>query len=174
MFRAPTCSQLVSALRHWDAETDSLPATYDALRASIEEFMCDYMPKGICQKLGRFPRLNLKQVVDFSGFLGRQALARASGEAVFVDEEEANRRAAICQTCPNNASSFCSSCLGLSGWMRKFLLPGTRTDFDSTIGACSVCGCMLPMKVHFSIDVLRSGMENKQINYPSHCWMNND
>lgn len=137
--------------------------------AEVENFMCDYMPEGICRKTGRFPRMQLSRVVEFTKFLGRTAAAAANDRPVYVSPEEAERRQDICATCPMNVKSFCSSCLGLDMVFRTFLLPGHRTD-RKDLGACYACGCLLNVKTHFQRDLLDSTLPSRP-SYPQHCWM---
>lgn len=87
----------------------------------------------------------------------------------FVSQNEANRRAEICASCPKNvAIAGCQTCRGLIKW--TFELVGQRvTPFDGALGACEVCGCSNQAQIHLPLEALKKGVTKKMV-WPSHCW----
>lgn len=92
-----------------------------------------------------------------------------------VDQEEANRRAAICATCPKNTDKiveFCVSCStrSLVGHINQFLT-SRHTPSDHLLKNCAVCHCLNSMKVW----VRKEDMDELELrdkwptDYP--CWM---
>ena len=103
-------------------------------------------------------------------FLNSAAAFVKSGGKL-VSQEEANRRAAICATCPYNAANHrkgpgCTSCFAKRAWL--FFQKKVRSDHDNELTYCKVCGCNLKLKVHFPL----GSIDNKGIlpEYPAHCW----
>ena len=84
----------------------------------------------------------------------------------FVDQDEAERRAAICAACPMNVEvSGCMGCAGVGAMVK--LLRGTRTTReDRKLNYCDVCGCALQVKVHLPLEAV----DNSGLEYPPHCW----
>ena len=92
-----------------------------------------------------------------------------------VDQEEANRRAAICATCPKNTDKiveFCVSCStrSLVGHINQFLT-SRHTPSDPLLKNCSVCHCLLPMKIW----IRKEDMDEPELRdkWPTDhpCWM---
>lgn len=85
-----------------------------------------------------------------------------------VAQEEAERRAEICRTCPLNIGMHgCGSCRNKLDEVRKDLMKLTTTN-DVNLKACGVCGCELKTAVHVPLDVLRQGQ--KDLTFPEWCW----
>lgn len=87
-----------------------------------------------------------------------------------VPQEEAERRAAICATCPKNThADWCSGCFltSLTASAVK-MVSGWTTSQDAKLQSCSVCGCRLSLKTHLSLESMRyrelDGL------WPDHCW----
>lgn len=92
-----------------------------------------------------------------------------------VDQEEANRRAAICATCPKNTDKlveFCVSCStrSLVGHINQFLT-SRHTPSDHLLKTCQICQCLLPMKIW----VKKEDMDDPELRerWPTNhqCWM---
>lgn len=87
-----------------------------------------------------------------------------------VPQDEAERRAAICATCPfNQAETWCSGCF-MKAVLGRVLsaFGGWTTSRDAELKSCRVCGCKLSVKVHIPAEA----MEYKGLEWPEHCWMN--
>lgn len=88
-----------------------------------------------------------------------------SGGAL-VDQEEANRRAEICSTCPKKTSSVnCLPCSGFSNALRE-IIGGRQTPHDQNVDACSVCKCGMKEKVWLPMD----SIDIKGLEFPDWCW----
>jgi hypothetical protein len=103
--------------------------------------------------------------------------ALAKGEEPFVDQAEANRRAAICSRCFMNQTKVdaCSNCLS-GEHLREamgFTIADRKTDKDGSLGACRVCGCLNRVQVWFSTAILSrvtsAEMKSKHKRVPM-CW----
>lgn len=88
----------------------------------------------------------------------------------FVEAAEAERRAAICASCPLNVTvKGCLGCSGVSALVRS--IRGKRaTTFDSQLNVCNACGCELKVKTLLPLDVI----DNTGVEYPDHCWQRTD
>jgi hypothetical protein len=88
----------------------------------------------------------------------------------FVPQEEAERRAAICSTCPFNGDvTGCWGCGGILTQVTKFLA-GRTTQRDRALESCRVCGCVLRAKVHLPLDVIQDFETRTSLDYPEWCW----
>lgn len=95
---------------------------------------------------------------------------------LYVEQEEADRRAEICSRCPKNkpVGFSCGACAaGLLGLLRWLL--GKRTVFAaSEIENCSVCLCDLKAAVWFPVEAQKAGLTEPQIEefkkLDSFCW----
>lgn len=87
----------------------------------------------------------------------------------FVSQAEADRRAEICASCPQNIGiTGCTGCRNLVKW--TFQLIGHRsTPFDTKLGACAVCHCSNQAQIHLPLEVLKKGITKRMV-FPDHCW----
>jgi hypothetical protein len=86
-----------------------------------------------------------------------------------VPQEEAERRASICEKCPMNVGTHgCGTCRVAMDAMREKLLK-RGTSHDSSLQACGVCGCDNKLQVHVPLDTLQ-GASNQRFVYPDFCW----
>lgn len=90
-----------------------------------------------------------------------------------VDQGEAERRAAICATCPRNVG-FSKPCDGICGELQKVvesIVGAGGTSLDGKLESCSVCKCHLKSKVWIPLEILRkSDAPEHQGQYPDFCW----
>jgi hypothetical protein len=87
----------------------------------------------------------------------------------WVPQEEAERRAAICAACPENQHiAGCSGCRNLVGKLTG-LLGGRKTEHDSKLQGCRVCGCSNVAQVHIPLAALSKGIKD-DMEFPEHCW----
>lgn len=107
------------------------------------------------------------EVVRFTEWLGSWL---TTGHKL-VPQDEANRRAAICATCPYNVGvKGCGVCQKSIGILRNKLMKVEPTSSNSAIKACGICGCDLKTIVHVPLDTLKHrGLEYKNIPW---CWQN--
>lgn len=90
-----------------------------------------------------------------------------------VEGAEAERRARICVTCPNN--QIVHGCTGCSMPALKEVInsvvSGGSTTVDAALEGCCICGCALKALVWMPLDILHERMpasENERL--PDHCW----
>lgn len=95
-----------------------------------------------------------------------------------VAHEEAERRAAICATCPQNDRG---------DWTRFFTQPASElirkqlgaakdlsltTSKDAELQICAVCACPLKLKIHTPLPhILANTPAETRAKLPPHCWI---
>lgn len=72
----------------------------------------------------------------------------------FVEQDEANRRAAICAVCPLNQPIEGKISKQADKVMLK-QVDGRTTPLDSQLQNCAACSCPLKLSVHLHPDLLR-------------------
>jgi hypothetical protein len=91
-----------------------------------------------------------------------------SGGGKLVDQEEADRRASICVSCPKHGNvTGCVGCRGVLNWSFD-LLGNRRTQQDANLAQCKVCGCELKVKVWMPLDAISGDAIDGD--YPNACW----
>lgn len=107
------------------------------------------------------------EIVSFSTWLTKWW----TGGRQLVEPEEANRRAAICATCPYNVGvTGCSVCRTSIGVLRNKLMRVTPTTSDNKLLACGICGCDLKTIAHVPLDTLeKSSHDYSKVSW---CWRN--
>lgn len=148
----------------------------------VLDLICARLPVAECQDatppLGQRLGTAAKNILRFGSTMLDWALA---GGLHPVTQDEAERRAALCAQCPENAP-YADGCAGCHKRASDFL---TKTEqairskvldanqFTTTkaadLHACSVCGCELKLMVHIPLDHL-TRWDNGKMAYPSHCW----
>jgi hypothetical protein len=92
----------------------------------------------------------------------------------FATDEEANRRAKICSTCPHNTEiEGCSACYRLLNKVKQVLGDKT-TDYDASLKGCEVCACSLAAKVWLPKEVIAGTRDANQWPSDHPCWMKED
>lgn len=86
------------------------------------------------------------------------------GEANMVSQEEAERRAAICVSCPHNIFPDKSGFVAWADAIAEHSTDGRKTSRDSELGNCEVCTCVLKAKVHYR------GPFDSNSDFPNFCW----
>lgn len=150
------------------------------LRTAVEECeidaqrqICAGMPPGICsaesgenyEPIEDLTRtgLTFEKIEAFSAAVFKWVRDGAG----FVDQEEAERRAKICQGCPFNKNPGGCSCSPLWAFINQ-LLPARR-KIDNLF-VCAVCGCSLQAAVLAPMVVLEAADKGRDLTYPGHCW----
>lgn len=89
-----------------------------------------------------------------------------------VPQEEAERRARIClsgasgRPCPyNQVIPACLGCKG-AGKAIEAVMGKKSTPYDKELHACTVCSCVLKIKIHLPLNVIH--VDESQL--PSFCW----
>jgi hypothetical protein len=151
----------------------------DNLPEVIEDFICRNVPENYCKgtyEEGKEQKrmFSTASIRNFTDALVNFSIARLKGQPVHVDQKEANRRAQICLNCPLNDKAACSTCNQLEGIIRKAVGAHRKTKLDNDLGVCTVCGCMLRVKLHLSKYVLKLKRKKDMNQYPDHCWLKKD
>jgi len=90
-----------------------------------------------------------------------------------VSQVEADRRAAVCVSCPLNVNiAGCAACLKMASLITGAVAQKKGT-YDDRLRACAVCHCALKAKTWFPMDILesRDGEADRQRLYPDFCWL---
>jgi hypothetical protein len=142
----------------------------------VEHFVCLHAPAGFC--VGTYEEGDVQEGTYSSTDIKEATLLHRTrlkwpAERFLASPEEAHRRALICTKCPDNKRGICTTCNGLADFAKRVV--GARsTDLDHSLGVCSVCKCMLSVKVHISAEALRAVRAKKKFDvaaYPECCWM---
>jgi len=115
----------------------------------------------------RVETLTLGKIRDFVMAAVSVARSAVKGEAVYVTQQEADRRAGVCKVCRYNVPTTCTGCSGLL-YLGHAFLQGREVQGQGDIGSCQVCGCHLPVLVWCSPEVL--GRIDANHEFPGHCW----
>jgi hypothetical protein len=160
-----------SVANHMAANRIEIPRDFDEL---IEDTACRNLGDGKNQWCAErkpevpMPGRSKWRAADVVRFLKTVTAWGLKEGFKFVPIEEAERRAAICATCPMN--TLVQGCMGCSGvgTLVKMIRGSTRTSQDAKLHTCEVCGCFLQVKVLVPPGVI----DNTGLDYPSWCWQN--
>ena len=151
-------------------EANSLPVPAD-LAAVIENQLCELIGPEWCSwgsaKYAAHPTMSASDVVNGTKVI----LSWKLEGSPFEDQNEANRRAAICASCMMNVHvAGCVGCSGLQGVVRK-MVGGKKTAHDHLLKSCAICKCLNGAQVWLPLDTLWRGVTS-DINeaFPDHCW----
>lgn len=92
-----------------------------------------------------------------------------------VPEEEANRRAEICSTCPLNmqVDFSCGACHSTVVKLMNKLVGSRETKYHDKLKGCAVCGCVNAVQVWFPLNILRKGLDEdmqEKFRNIDYCW----
>lgn len=96
-----------------------------------------------------------------------------------VEQDQANRRALVCENCPENRGAL---------WWEKFskdpIAQVIRIHLETkqkakltvpnedNLHMCRICGCCLMLKVHVPIRFVAAHLNQEQLNrFPDYCWI---
>lgn len=137
----------------------------------VEAELCKTLPSGRCGPKNPVIKPDERTVGlrDIKNFMLTVINWKKSG-GEFVDQDEAESRASICASCPNNVViKGCTGCNGLGALAVNKIRKDKRTRQDDKLNSCKICACMMKVKVHLPLEIMNSnGLEE----FPSHCWMN--
>ena len=86
-----------------------------------------------------------------------------------VEQQEAQRRADVCQRCPLNIEvGGCTGCVDFAGQVLR-ALNGRHVTGAGTLRSCGVCSCSIPAMVWLPLEVL-----GEHDGLPSWCWKRAD
>lgn len=130
----------------------------------FQDEICQQNEQAHCNR-GKNSHINAKRSITIDD-LKRFMVTLSNQEGSFVSQEEAERRATICSTCPKNQTvAGCWGCGGIIKSVTKYL-GNKRTSRDKALESCSVCGCVLRAKVWLELGTI----DNSGLEYPEHCW----
>lgn len=169
-FQAPMYLGLEKQLRAWHKSKELEWPGDSEMRARIEHYICQYLPKGFCKggpDQPVVPFLSIRMIRDATRLIVDRLFRR---EEMMVPQEEANRRAKTCANCVKNVHGICVSCAGseLMGLFVWFLRQGRKTPYDQVLDVCTVCGCALRAKVHVALVTLEKLSKHT---YPPNCFL---
>jgi hypothetical protein len=142
---------------------------FDTLPQELEDWLCKQMTPDDQTRLctgGVRSRESIgwREIV---GFIESNAQFIADGGQQ-VPQDEAERRASICSTCPLNVNvDGCGVCKRTVDEYREKFLHAQPTSYETQLRACGVCGCDLRSIVHFPLKALRAKGDH---DFPDWCW----
>jgi len=115
---------------------------------------------------GTLPHLTLALAAQFVSTVYEALKAKR-----LVPLAEAQRRYAVCMTCP--LATSISGCMGCHGILKNIdrAFPKNPIPDDPEKRFCGACGCVLKLKVWLPQDVLDRA-EKVRPKYWEHCWRN--
>lgn len=96
------------------------------------------------------------------------------GGGITVSQEQAQQRASICLTCPENKPGR-NLTEAVASAIRKHVEVKNalqlRVEGEKRLHQCSICTCALRLKVWVPIDSIRKHMDDSELgSYPAYCW----
>jgi hypothetical protein len=133
----------------------------------IEDALCRAHPEwgqSVCcriEKVGARKAVSFAAMQSFLSVVIAWMRGVAKGEEPFVDQNEADRRAAICAGCENNMQLgfSCGACADMLFRMlsQVFHTPH-KTPYDGHLGACGICSCALQVAVWVPLRAQQAGL----------------
>lgn len=144
------------------------------LEALIEHFICLHNSPSICTgtyeaedaQMRAVRAVDVREASDFGKIRLKWGPDKFLAPLVLAEQ-----RAQTCIGCKLNYKGFCTTCNGLKDFVLKAI--GERaTVYDSKLGVCSVCSCLIKAKIHISAAALKAAPKNKnEGRYPEGCWL---
>lgn len=130
-----------------------------------QDQLCRILPPGWCRyEDGAVQRsyVNVRLSRD-DWFRGMKVLTDiVTTDEPLVDQAEAERRAAICSSCPANVPiEGCSACVGMLNVIAQ-VRGAVTTEAEPLLKACSICHCSNKAQVWVKADILRKGITPEQ------------
>ncbi len=152
---------------------NNLPVSLD-LEVKMQDQLCGLIPPEYC----------FREAGDVSSWVNTRFSWSdfAEGMKVFghwaalgtplVEKPEADRRAAICVTCPLNINvAGCTSCHKMASYITGAVAK-MKGAHDDHLRACAICHCALKAMVWFPSEILRSNETvERQTLRPDFCWV---
>jgi hypothetical protein len=144
------------------------------LRTEVEDWVCDAYPgdcTGVDMNIPRKINLGLSDIMHGTRMLLKIKMAKDP----LVDLAEAERRGAICKTCPYN-QKFAKPC---SGWCPELatlvrdIIGNQGTYYDQFLHGCAICRCFLPSAIWVKLDLQCSVLDDNvknQFKAVPNCW----
>ncbi len=133
----------------------------------------DVKKKGVRAAVARF--VSLAKAADD----GRRILVDWLGTGASpVAIAQAQARAEVCATCPENKPGHAflkltaDTVRAIAEQMQAKDAMKLRVEGEERLHACAVCACPLPLKVHVPLATILSHTDGKTLNaFPPHCWV---
>ena len=168
---APTWNDLITRIRSYRlANGMSLGPNFEE---TIGSEVCQQQGWGEPRCLQEEPTplkqrvLGMYDVVSFLKVLKHWLLQNPT----LVEQEEADRRAHICTTCPYNVNvQGCAGCTNIASMI--FNATGDRqTPHDTQLRNCQICGCVNKVQVWVPKETLDQGLSPEmRESLPDWCW----
>lgn len=146
-------------------------------KEELDDQLCrdnpDWFPK-TCGRVGAKSgprRLSFAATISFLEMLGKWALSGSP----YVSQEEAEERASICASCPNNVSGDfgCGNCSAKVNQAISIIGGKRTTKLDDKLFSCGICSCQLKSAVHFPVSSQRDNLTDDMVSdfkKISFCW----
>ncbi len=156
-----------------------LPTDKESVRLDVERQICTRLNKFECLPEGSSDdwvpvpdhdagAFNMETMMGFT----KTMLEWISGGREVVSEEEMNRRAEICRSCPlNQPAPGCGSCSLLYRMVNSVIKDARKPE---GLHVCGVCHCSLPAKVQLPREALEAGHKGRDLKFPVFCWNHPD
>lgn len=175
--RAVTVTNLMPEVIRY-RQQNNLPIP-DDMREIVEDQLCRILPPGNCQYAdGTEQRAFVDSRINFSDVAaGMSTLASVILNQRAVDQEEAERRAAICAACPANAAvTGCFGCTSLESTITA-IVGAKKTKYDYLLKVCTACHCFNKAQVWIDARDLSAGASDGQMErlalFKDWCWKYN-
>jgi hypothetical protein len=147
---------------------------------AIEDELCRSHPewgKSVCGRIARYGErrpISLAAMQSFLNVMAKWIAGIMRGREVFVSQDEADSRAAICVTCEFNMN-IAGSCGACADRIAKALaiIGSRRTKYDDQLGACGICSCALRVAVHVPLEAQHAGLSEElkeDFRKVDYCW----
>lgn len=142
------------------------------VRLDVERQICTQMPPGWCgpeagENYTPYDDQTRNLTVDKISAFSHAVFEWLKTGAVFVDEEEAHRRAKICLGCPFNRNPKTCSCSAIWKFLDTIIPPKRLIP---NLHVCGICGCSLGASVLAPGNVITASLKGRDLNLPPYCW----
>jgi|SRR6478752_422550 len=164
----PESGAVFNAFSYWELE-EKIAKHRQAMGYDLAEGWKDRFQHDLCSQNAEAPctdRPNVKKEKITLKDLKRFINSMAQWDGKFVAQEEADRRAEICSTCPKNQHiPGCRTCAGVLTLAKKYLLD-RKTQRDAALESCGICKCFNAVAVHFPLE----SQDTTGLEFPEWCW----
>ena len=132
------------------------------LRAHVENFICEHVPRGFC--IGTYPA-NTPEFLT-PQIVKRRSLEFANARPTRADPGTTLSRMRVCGACPANSKTLCLSCTGLTDWAVR-QARRTKIGQDDAMGICLHDKILLSLLTSLDLTPVDRG------DRPENCWRHN-
>jgi hypothetical protein len=161
--RGTSFEQLIGNIKEW-RRANAFPIGL-GFESEVEREICERYPAECHSPNPLLP--DPQRRLGYDAILhGTSSLLRVKKDPnPYVDQTEANRRAAICSACPQN-QDFVRPCGFLCGALKDAVMAliGNRsTPHDNRLKSCQICQCFAAGAVHIRTDLQLLDLSQKQL-----------